>query len=104
MSLATQDLFKVYMGLEPARSQSLQAITDIPWSIKLFYGLISDNAPICGSRRKAYIIIMGILQFTSMILLGLPSLKDAELATALIFLSNFGIAFSDVIVDALLVI
>ena len=47
---------------------------------------------------------MGFLQFAAMILMGLPLLKDAELATALLFISNLGIAFSDVIVDALMII
>ena len=85
--MAVSDLFKAYYDLEPGRSQTLQAVTDIPWSIKLVYGLISDNLPICGSRRKSYLIIMGLLQFSMMLLMGFPLVEDAQLATILIFFS-----------------
>lgn len=44
------------------------SIIHLPWSIKLLYGLVSDNVPIFGTRRKSYIIIMGILQFFALII------------------------------------
>ena len=68
--LASADLFKAYYHLDPGRVQTLQAFTFLPWSIKLLYGLISDNVPIMGSRRKSYLLIMSLLQFVSMIVLG----------------------------------
>jgi len=42
------------------------SIIHIPWSIKIVYGLLSDNVPIAGSNRKSYIILMGIIQFVSL--------------------------------------
>ena len=59
--LASADLFKAYYHLEPGRIQTLQAFTFLPWSIKIVYGLVSDNVPICGSRRKSYLLIAAIL-------------------------------------------
>ena len=46
----------------------LSAIT-FPWCMKILYGLISDNVPLFGTRRKSYIVIMGIVQFLSLIIL-----------------------------------
>lgn len=105
--LASADLFKAYYHLDPGRVQTMQAFTFLPWSIKIFYGLISDNVPIMGSRRKAYLLIMAFLQFVSMIVLGM--LKHDEegsenFAMWMLFFSNLSIAFSDVIVDSLMVI
>ena len=82
----------------------MQAFTFLPWSIKILYGLVSDNIPICGSRRKSYLIIAALIQFFSMIVLGLPNQDSINATTWMLFLSNFSIAFSDVIVDSLMVI
>ena len=59
--LASSDLFKSYYKLDPGRVQSIQALTFLPWSLKIFYGLISDNVPIMGSRRKSYLLIGAIM-------------------------------------------
>ena len=37
------------------------SIIHIPWSIKIIYGLLSDNVPLFGTRRKSYLILMGCL-------------------------------------------
>jgi hypothetical protein len=33
----------------------------LPWSLKIIYGLISDNVPICGLKRRPYLIFFGYL-------------------------------------------
>ena len=104
VGLATQDLFKAYYNLDPGRIQTMLAFTMLPWSLKICYGLISDNLPICGSRRKSYLVTVAILQFLTMTSLGLPWSLSESTAMWMLFLSNFSIAFSDVIVDSLLVI
>jgi hypothetical protein len=40
------------------------SIIAMPWSIKICYGFISDNVPIAGTRRKSYVVLMGLLSFT----------------------------------------
>ena len=37
------------------------SIVHIPWSFKILYGLISDNVSIFGTRRKSWLIIMGLV-------------------------------------------
>lgn len=59
--LACQDLFKSYLKLNPGQMTLYMSIVHLPWSVKILYGLISDNVPIAGTRRKSYVIMMGIL-------------------------------------------
>ena len=59
--LAVQDLFKQYLKLDPGLMTGYTTLIGLPWSIKIIYGLISDNVPIAGTRRKSYIIIMGVV-------------------------------------------
>mmetsp|Transcript_4881 Transcript_4881/g.3333 ORF Transcript_4881/g.3333 Transcript_4881/m.3333 type:complete len:89 (+) Transcript_4881:286-552(+) len=61
VSLATKDMYKRTYDLEPSYTQFLSSFIYIPWSVKIVYGLISDNIPIMGSRRKSYLIIFGLL-------------------------------------------
>lgn len=60
-TLAIKDYYKVYLNLDPGEMAGYMSIVHIPWSLKILYGLISDNVPICGTRRKSYLVIMGIL-------------------------------------------
>ena len=59
--LASSDLFKSVYKLDPGDVQTIQAFTFLPWSLKIVYGLISDNFPIYGSRRKSYLLIGALL-------------------------------------------
>ena len=64
-TLAFLDLFRVKYQLEPAETQSLTAAMSLSWTPKIFYGIISDTFPICGTRKKSYIMLMGFLQFAT---------------------------------------
>ena len=61
LTLAFLDIFKNEFGLEPAQTQSFVAIMALPWTPKLVYGIICDTFPICKSRKRSYIIIMGLV-------------------------------------------
>jgi hypothetical protein len=47
--------------MDPGDMQIYISIIHLPWSFKILYGLISDNLPICGTRRKSYLVLMGII-------------------------------------------
>ena len=99
-------LLKQHYKVEPGEMQTLMSFTYLAWSIKIIFGLISDNIPILGSRRKSYLLIMAVLQFVCMIVLGVTKVEDLSLNAVswMLFCSNLSIAFSDVIVDSLAVI
>lgn len=52
--------------MEPSKAAYLSSIIAFPWSVKLLYGIISDKLPMCGSKRKSYVILMGLFQFLSL--------------------------------------
>jgi MFS-type transporter involved in bile tolerance (Atg22 family) len=99
-----QDLFKTHYGLEPGRLQTLLATIQIPWSFKIIFGFISDNVAIRGSKRKSYLVIGSIIQIISMLVLAFWTYQSVWLAATCTFLTTMSIAFSDVIVDSLMVI
>ena len=59
--LSYQEMYKNYYGLSPSHTQLLTTIVFFPWVLKFFYGILSDGLPIFGSRKKSWIIIMGLL-------------------------------------------
>lgn len=91
------------MKLEPDHMQYLESIAGIPWSIKLFLGLMSDNIPIFGYKRKSYVIILGFLQFSSLMSMYIFEFESPKVVTAVLFCASLSGAFLDVIVDALMV-
>ena len=102
-TLAFLDLFRVRYALEPNETQSFTALMALSWTPKLFYGIISDTFPIYGTRKKSYLVLMGLLQFsTSWAIAAFPNLTPSSIAILGFFL-NLATAFMDVVVDGLMV-
>ena len=59
--LAVKDYYKEYLGLDPGDMQIYISIIHLPWSFKILYGLISDNVPMLGTRRKSWLVLMGLI-------------------------------------------
>jgi hypothetical protein len=104
LELSLSDLFKNYLDIEPALAQTLISIITIPWSFKILYGIVSDNLPIFGSRKRSYYIInSGIAILVLMPLLDPYWITSAYIITVLLCILNLNLAFNDVISDALMV-
>ena len=101
--LAKADLFKTVYELEPSEIQRISGIVHLPWVFKIVYGLITDNFPIFDSRRKSYLFINAVLNFVSLNVLAYNRSNYIH-ASICLFMVNFSVAFSDVIVDSLMVI
>jgi MFS family permease len=81
------------------------AALSVPWAIKPLYGLLIDFVPLAGSRRRSYLLLTTAVTFvgtTAIYFLPLSSDK-ATLLLVLLLLPAVAIAFSDVVVDALMV-
>lgn len=102
--LACQDLFKAYLKLDPGEMTMYMSLIHLPWSIKIVYGLISDNVPIAGTRRKSYIIIMGMLQFFALISIYFLNETSAISVAILLTLAALSEAFVNVVADAIMCI
>lgn len=101
--LAFLDMFKNEFELEPEETQNMTAIMTLPWTPKLFYGIISDTFPICKSRKRSYIIIMGLVQGICSIAIPFLPFRDVYSVVALGTLISLSGAFMDVVVDGLMV-
>lgn len=76
----------------------------IPWSIKIVYGLISDNVPIAGTRRKSYIVLMGFVQFLALVTIYILHETSALSVAICLTLAALSEAFVNVVADAIMCI
>ncbi|MBI4638047.1 MAG: MFS transporter [Candidatus Rokubacteria bacterium] len=110
-------------GLAAGQVADFFLISTIPWLIKPVYGLISDFVPLFGYRRKSYFIatsalaaLAGLILASSTLIksgpigtvsLSLPILGPTSLTivtgVGLFTLMAVGLAFTDVLTDAMMV-
>ena len=76
----------------------------LPWCLKVFYGITSDNLPICGLRRKPYLIIFSFVQFVVMFDLFYFDHDNPIEVTLLLMIGSTSMAFSNVVVDAIMIV
>ena len=103
IDLSVMDLYKDYLKIQPAEMQMLGSITSFPWCIKILYGLIADNVPICGSRRRVYICINALMSFFFLILLVPSQMMNKYIIVTFLAIIQLNGAFINVIVEALMV-
>ena len=103
-TLAVKDYYKAYLGLDPGEMAIYISIIHIPWSFKILYGLISDNVPLCGTRRKSYLCIMGVIQFLALFSLYAFEFDDPLVVAIILALASLSEAFTNVVSDAIMVI
>ena len=80
------------------------SLISLPWSFKILYGLVSDNIPICGTRRKSWIIIMGLIEVISLLILFFTLPEDPIVVIILLMLASMSIAFINVVSNAIMII
>ena len=89
-------------GLSAGQVADFFAISAIPWFIKPVYGLVSDFFPLWGRKRKSYLLLTSALAaLAGFALLGVP--HTYGWLVGLLTLMGFGLAFTDVLVDAVMV-
>ena len=100
--LAVSFFLKDELALSPAEVAALMGIAALPWVIKPVFGFISDGLPIFGYRRRPYLILSGLLGVSAWLSLAYL-VHTATTATIAIAITSLSVAFSDVIVDSLIV-
>ena len=90
-------------GLSAGQVAAFFAITTVPWLIKPVYGLLSDFVPLFGYHRKSYLLLTSATAAAAGLFLGLTG-NHAYWRLAIFFtVMALGLAFTDVLVDALMV-
>ena len=94
-----------YMQVPDSEIADFSLLIGLPWSFKLLFGLASDFVPLFGSRRKSYLVLSTLLAAVSLFVVAAVPFELNRLAgiSWLIFAASLGIAFTDVVVDALAV-
>jgi folate/biopterin transporter len=100
--LAISFFLKDDLGLTPAEVSAMLGVAALPWMVKPLFGFVSDGLPIFGYRRRPYLILSGLLGVLSWVALA-TVVHSALTATIAIALGSLSVAFSDVIVDSLVV-
>ncbi|KAB2625430.1 folate-biopterin transporter 1 [Pyrus ussuriensis x Pyrus communis] len=100
--LAVSFYLKDDLHLDPAETAVISGFSALPWLIKPVYGFISDSVPLFGYRRRSYLILSGLLGVVSWSLMA--TVVDSKFSVAFcIFLGSLSVAFSDVVVDSMVV-
>ena len=100
--LAVSFFLKDDLGLGPVEVSALVGVAALPWMIKPLFGFISDGLPIFGYRRRPYLILSGLVGALAWV--AMATVVNTPLAATLaIAASSLSVAFSDVIVDSLVV-
>jgi MFS family permease len=90
-------------GLSAGQVAGFFAITTVPWLIKPVYGLLSDFVPLFGYHRKSYLLLTSATAAAAGLFLGVTGDHAYWRMAAFITLMALGLAFTDVLVDALMV-
>lgn len=60
VSMAMNYMFLNVYGISPSQATFYITLTNLPWSPKIIYGIVTDCLPICGSGKRSYVFIMGM--------------------------------------------
>ena len=102
--LAFQDLGHRILNVDPGDLQMYKSIIMIPWSLKLLYGLLSDNQKVLKVSRKGWMIAMGAIQFLSLFALFIFKIKSCLFISIFLALTSMSEAFTNVTSQAMMVI
>ncbi len=92
-------------GLGAADIASFMFVVGFPWYIKPVFGLLTDFVPVFGMRRKSYLLMATLVAAGGLIFAGVLDLPagSTTLLMWLLLLPCAGVAFTDVVADALMV-
>ena len=104
--IAAQPIFfllKDELKLSAAETATFIALTGIAWNIKPLYGLLSDLVPLAGYRRRSYLLVTTAMAALGWLALGLLPGYPYGLTLLILGLTGLGLAFTDVLCDAIMV-
>jgi predicted MFS family arabinose efflux permease len=96
-------LLKDGLRLSAGATATFLAMVSVAWNIKPLYGLTSDFFPLFGYRRKSYLLLTTALAATGWYLLGSQAAYTYGPTLVLLMVCGLGLAFSDVLCDAVMV-
>lgn len=95
--LSVKDLFKMYLGLEPAEAQLFSSLIALPAALKILYGLLVDNVTILGSSRNNYLKLCGMVMVLSLIMVQMPFMRNKYLIVLMLIIYGVANSIADVV-------
>ncbi len=91
--------------LQAAEFTRFIALISLPWAMKPLYGLLSDLLPLGGYRRKSYLLLTSGTAALGLAVLAMGDLPvgATQPLLLLVLMPAVGMAFSDVVIDPLMV-
>lgn len=92
-------------GRTPGEIAAFMSVMALPWSIKPVFGLIADFLPFGRSPRRNWLVLMTGLTSVGLgyAAFDLPDSEHDGLLLAILLIPTVGVAFTDVVTDALMV-
>ena len=90
-------------GFSAGQVATFFTISTVPWLIKPVYGLLPDFVPLFGRRRKSYFLLTSALAASAGLALGFMTERPYWWLAGLFTVMGLGLAFTDVLTDALMV-
>jgi MFS family permease len=104
VSQPTRSLLRNW-GYATADVASFMAMLALPWSFKPLYGLLTDFVPLRGMRRRSWLLLTTLVAAGGLITVYTfaPPPGMVWMLFLLLLMPTIGVAFSDVVIDALMV-
>ena len=101
-NLAMSYYFKDTLHLNLPQMSFYNSLLNFIWVLKPLFGFIADSYPICGSHRRAYLILFSIVGSMSWLLLGcwVTTLGQAMFVKTMINVSS---SFCNVVGESIMV-
>jgi MFS family permease len=95
--------FLGYLNVDSFGRIVFQAVIWLPWYLKVFFGVLSDNVPVRGyGRRKPYMLFAGVVGIIGWV--SIPFYTEFSMLLVVSgILASFGTGMSDATIDALAV-
>ena len=93
--------FQKYVGVSGIEYQTYKLISSLPWAMKAWIGMISDNYPIFGYHKRYYLYIATLVGGVSFFLLGTIEVNEtnAMIASVLFFFASLDMATADLLCE-----
>ncbi len=102
MALAIKVILKDQLHLQPTKIAAFSVIASMAWYFKPLAGLLADNFPLLGTRRKGYLVAPALLAGILWTILAIIPTSYGSMLTLLVII-NIGLVISQTTLGGLLV-
>jgi len=102
MALALKVILKDQLHLEPTKIAAFSVIASMAWYFKPLAGLLTDNFPLLGTRRKGYLVVSALLAGVLWIVLAIIPTSYGSMLTLLVII-NIGLVIGQTTLGGMLV-